>query len=54
MGIYQRIKDYLTPEESKYTAKEILKWLWAAWKGNRLQAFLNASIGLLEVAFSLA
>ena len=54
MGIFKRIKDYLTPEESKYTAKEILKWLWAAWKGNRLQAVLNATIGLLEVGFSLA
>ena len=54
MGLYARIKNYLSPEESKYTAKEILKWLWAAWRGNRLQAVLNASIGLIEVGTSLA
>ncbi len=54
MGLYARIKNYLSSEESKYTAKEILKWLWAAWRGNRLQAVLNASIGLIEVGTSLA
>ena len=32
----------------------ISKWLWKAWKGNRLQAILNAIIGLLDVAISLA
>lgn len=30
-----------------------MRWLWAAWKGNRLQAVLNASIGLLGVVLSL-
>lgn len=40
--------------KTKYTAKEILKWLWVAWKGNRLQASLNALIGLLGVVVSLS
>lgn len=40
--------------KTKYTAKEILKWLWVAWKGNRLQASLNALIGLLGVIVSLS
>ena len=54
MNIFQRIKDYFTPEESKYTAKEILIWLWEAWKGNRFQALLNASLGLMGVVVSLS
>lgn len=40
--------------KTKYTVKEILKWLWVAWKGNRLQASLNALIGLLGVVVSLS
>jgi ABC-type multidrug transport system fused ATPase/permease subunit len=40
--------------ESKYSALQIFRWLWHVWKGNRLQATLNASIGLLGVAFSLS
>ncbi len=40
--------------ESKYTIRDIIRWLWQAWRGNRLQATLNASIGLLGVAVSLA
>ncbi len=52
--MFKRLREYLTPKESKYTAKEIMLWLWAAWKGNRFQAILNASIGLLEVVVSLS
>ena len=37
-----------------YKISEILTWLWRAWRGNRLQAVLNASIGLLSVAVSLS
>ena len=40
--------------DSKYTAWQIIRWLWAAWQGNRLQAGLNALIGLLGVAVSLS
>ena len=39
---------------SKYSARAILKWLWRAWRGNRVQAVLNALIGLLTVVVSLA
>ena len=38
----------------KYNVKTLLIWLWRAWRGNRLQAVLNASIGLLSVGVSLA
>ncbi|MBQ6064877.1 MAG: ABC transporter ATP-binding protein [Prevotella sp.] len=37
----------------KYTASMLLRWLWGAWKGNRLQTILNASIGLGQVVVSL-
>ncbi len=40
--------------DSQYTAASILRWLWGAWRGNRLQAVLNASLGLASVAVSLA
>ena len=40
--------------ENHYTVREIFRWLWKALKGNRLQAILNATIGLLGVALSLA
>ena len=32
----------------------LCRWLWAAWQGNRLQASLNAAVGLLGVGISLA
>lgn len=38
----------------KYSARVIFKWLWRAWRGNQLQAILNATIGLLSVVVSLA
>lgn len=31
-----------------------MKWLWRAWRGNQMQAVLNASLGLLSVVVSLA
>ena len=41
-------------DDSRYSISQILRWVWHASKGNRLQAALNASIGLLYVAESLA
>ena len=38
----------------RYSVKELLVWLWRAWRGNQLQAVLNASVGLLSVGVSLA
>ena len=39
---------------NKYSTAEIFRWLWRAWRGNRLQAVLNATVGLLDVVVSLA
>ena len=49
-----QIKSLLRIPDNKYSAKTILRWLWLAWNGNRLQAMLNASIGVLQVVVSLA
>ena len=37
----------------KYSTREIMGWLWRAWRGNRLQAVLNALVGLASVCVSL-
>ena len=39
--------------KSKYSVRVTLRWLWRAWRGNQLQAVLNAVLGLLGVAVSL-
>lgn len=36
-----------------YSNRHIIIWLWHSWKGNRLQAFINMTIGLLDVLVSL-
>ena len=41
-------------KDFKYKIREILTWLWRAWQGNRLQAVINAMLGLLEVVVSLS
>lgn len=41
-------------EDSRYPVRQILRWLWRAWRGNRLQAGLNAILGLVGVAVSLS
>lgn len=48
------IKVFLNLPSSKYSLRTITGWLWHAWQGNRTQALLNASIGLADVAVSLA
>ena len=48
-----KLKDLLKVPKYKYTARIIMKWLWGAWKGNQLQASLNALIGLGMVTISL-
>lgn len=53
MGIIKKFRNLLKVPKYKYTARIILKWLWNAWKGNQLQATLNALIGLGMVAVSL-
>lgn len=49
-----KLKSLLHIPDSKYSARKIAAWLWAALHGNRLQASLNAAIGLLGVGISLA
>ena len=49
-----QIKSLLRIPDNKYSTKTILSWLWLAWRGNRLQAMLNASIGVLQVVVSLS
>ncbi len=40
--------------ETHYTIGQICRWLWLVWRGNRLQATLNALIGLFRVIVSLS
>lgn len=49
-----KIKKLFQIPETRYTSKEIFRWLWIAWRGNRKQAVLNAVIGILSVGVSLA
>ena len=49
-----KIKRLFQIPETRYTTKEIFRWLWLAWRGNRTQAVLNAVIGILSVGVSLA
>lgn len=48
------IKVFFNTPETKYGTKDIFLWLWCAWRGNRLQAVLNAVVGLLGVVVSLS
>lgn len=48
------IKEFFKIPKTKYGAAVIGRWLWWAWRGNRLQAVLNAAIGLLSVVVSLS
>jgi ABC-type multidrug transport system fused ATPase/permease subunit len=48
------LKEFLQLPDNHFTVGQIFRWLWRALKGNRLQAILNASIGLMGVALSLA
>lgn len=47
------IREFINLPKSKYSSTAILRWLWHAWRGNQLQAVLNAVIGLMAVGVSL-
>ena len=49
-----KVKELLKMEDSRYPVRQILRWLWRAWRGNRLQAGLNAALGLIGVVISLS
>lgn len=48
------IKSLFNTPKTKYNIRDIFRWLWRAWRGNRLQAILNALVGLLGVIISLS
>lgn len=49
-----KLNTLLKIPKTKYPTRTILAWLWEAWRGNRLQAMLNALIGVADVVLSLA
>ncbi|MCR4852993.1 MAG: ABC transporter ATP-binding protein/permease [Prevotella sp.] len=49
-----KIREIFKRKESKYSIGQISKWLWRAWRGNQLQAILNATLGLLGVGVTLS
>lgn len=52
--MFARLKRLFEIPDNHFTAKEIFRWLWRVLQGNRLQAVLNATIGLFGVALGLA
>ncbi|MDO5447232.1 MAG: ABC transporter ATP-binding protein, partial [Prevotellaceae bacterium] len=48
-----KLKKLLRISTEKYSASAIFSWLWKASRGNRRQAILNATVGVLEVFVSL-
>ena len=52
--IKTKLRSLFNIPNSHYSAREILRWLWRAWRGNRLQTVVNATLGLLDVAVSLS
>ncbi len=52
--IKSKLRSLFNIPNSHYSAREILRWLWRAWRGNRLQAVVNATLGQLDVAVSLS
>ena len=49
-----KIRQILKIPDTQYTAARIMKWLWGQWRGNRLQAVLNAATGIAQVVTSLS
>lgn len=49
-----KLKKLLRVPDTRYTTSQISVWLWRAWRGNRIQAALNAAMGLVQVGVSLA
>jgi len=48
-----KLRHIISQSTSQYSMRQIVRWLWTAMRGNRLQATVNAVIGLVEVALSL-
>ena len=52
--MFAKLKRLFEIPDNHFTAKEIFQWLWKVLQGNRLQAVLNATIGLLGVGLGLS
>ena len=48
-----KIRNLFNIPQSRHSSRQIMRWLWHAWRGNRMQAGINAALGLLDVAVSL-
>ncbi len=48
------LKTVIHLPSTRYSAITITRWLWQAWRGNHIQATLNAAIGLVDVCLSLS
>lgn len=51
--MFANIKRFFEIPDNHFSAAEIFRWLWKVLQGNRLQAVMNAFIGLLGVALGL-
>ena len=52
--MFAKLKSFFDIPDNHYTVRQIFRWLWEALQGNRLQAILNALIGLLGVVLGLS
>ena len=52
--MFAKLRRLFEIPDNHFTAKEIFQWLWRVLQGNRLQAILNATIGLLGVGLGLS
>lgn len=52
--MFARFRRLFDIPENHYTVKQIFRWLWEILQGNRLQAVMNACIGLFGVALGLS
>jgi len=51
--MFKSLRHIAIDTTGQYSIGQIARWLWRILKGNRLQAAINAAIGLAEVALSL-
>lgn len=52
--MFAKLRKLFDIPENHYTVKQIFRWLWEILQGNRLQAIMNACIGLFGVALGLS
>lgn len=52
--MFAKLKRFFEIPDNHFTVREISRWLWKVLQGNRLQAVMNACIGLLGVTLGLA